>query len=79
MAIESEKTYKVERVCSWDEYSRKIDLYKGWAFRGHTEEKVNSKPYSDTYLDTCATTTSSDFNESEEAPSAATSLPEVCA
>ncbi len=37
MAIESEKTYKVEPVRSWDEYSRKIDLYKGWAFRGHAD------------------------------------------
>jgi hypothetical protein len=51
VAIESEKTYKLEPVCSWDEYSRKIELYKGWAFRGHAEEKVNSKPYSDTYLE----------------------------
>ena len=37
MAIESEKTYKVEPVRSWDEYSGKIDLYKGWAFRGHAD------------------------------------------
>jgi hypothetical protein len=37
VAIEIEKTYKVEPVRSWDEYSRKVDLYKGWAFRGHAD------------------------------------------
>ncbi len=35
--MKKNKTYRVERVRSWDEYSEKISSCTGWAFRGHAD------------------------------------------